>query len=90
MIKRKYIIKDELGLHARPAAKIVNKLKEFDADFTIKANDKFVNMSSIMMLLSLKLTVNKEFELTIDGKEEKKAMSTLEELFLEMNFCYPV
>jgi len=90
MIQKKYIIKDELGLHARPAAKIVNKLKEFDADFTIKTNEKEVNMSSIMMLLSLKLTRNKEFELIIQGKEEKIALSTLEDLFEEMKFCYPL
>jgi len=90
MIQKKYVIKDELGLHARPAAKIVNKLKEFDADFKIKVNDKLVNMSSIMILLSLKLTVDKKIEIRIEGKEEQTALSRLEELFLEMKFCYPV
>ncbi|MDE0318919.1 MAG: HPr family phosphocarrier protein [Acidimicrobiales bacterium] len=47
------VITNPHGLHARPAAVMVEKLKAFDAEVRIEAGQKTANAVSIMSVLAL-------------------------------------
>ena len=47
-----YVIKDELGIHARPAGLLAKKAKSYaDTAVTITANGKTVNLGQLMKLM---------------------------------------
>ena len=48
-----YTIKDELGIHARPAGLLVKEAKKFTSDCTITKDGKTKKLTQLMMLMSL-------------------------------------
>ncbi|NBH36254.1 HPr family phosphocarrier protein [Clostridiaceae bacterium] len=48
-----YVIKDELGIHARPAGSLVKEAKQFMSKITIQKGDKVVKASKLMALMGM-------------------------------------
>ena len=48
-----YTVKDELGIHARPAGLLVKEAKKFQSECTITKGDKTKKLTQLMMLMSL-------------------------------------
>ena len=48
-----YTIKDELGIHARPAGLLVKEAKKFESECTITKDGKTKKLTQLMMLMSL-------------------------------------
>ena len=48
-----YTIKDELGIHARPAGMLVKEAKNFASECTITKDGKTKKLTQLMMLMSL-------------------------------------
>ena len=48
-----YIIKDEQGIHARPATTLVKVAMDFKSDISLTALKKTVDFKSIMVVMSL-------------------------------------
>lgn len=48
-----YTIKDELGIHARPAGLLAKKAKEYDSEITITKGEKTVVYTKLMALMGL-------------------------------------
>lgn len=48
-----YVIKDEVGMHARPAGLLVKKAKEYDSTIYIVKKDKEADATRLMALMSL-------------------------------------
>ena len=82
MRKNKFIIRNEIGLHARPAAMFVDFTSKYDSKIKIVHNETEVNAKSIISVLSLGLGQGDNFILKIEGEDEEQAMSELEE-FIE-------
>jgi len=70
-----------LGLHARPAAKIVECAGRFSSDIWLQYNDKEIDAKSIMSVLMLAAPVGAELRLRIEGSDESFARDALERLF---------
>ena len=70
-----------LGLHARPAAKIVECAGRFSSDIWLQYNDKEIDAKSIMSVLMLAAPVGAELRLRIEGSDESLARDALERLF---------
>ena len=70
-----------LGLHARPAAKIVECAGRFSSDIWLHYNGKEIDAKSIMSVLMLAAPVGAELGLRIEGSDESLARDTLEQLF---------
>ncbi|MDB2642811.1 HPr family phosphocarrier protein, partial [Luminiphilus sp.] len=70
-----------LGLHARPAAKIVECAGRFSSDIWLQYNDKEIDAKSIMSVLMLAAPVGAELRLRIAGSDESLARDALERLF---------
>ena len=70
-----------LGIHARPAAKIVECAGRFSSDIWLQYNGKEIDAKSIMSVLMLAAPVDAELGLRIEGGDESLARDALEQLF---------
>lgn len=78
-----YTIKDEIGIHARPAGLLSKKAKEFESTVTIDKNGKSVNVTKLMLLMGLGVKCGDTVTVTIDGTDEDKAAAEMEKFFSE-------
>ncbi len=80
-----YVIKDPLGIHARPAGLLAKQAKSYaDTAVTITANGKTVNLGQLMKLMALGVKQGTEVTVTCDGANEEAACAGLL-AFLEEN-----
>lgn len=76
-------IKDEIGLHARPASVMVSVASKFKSNITISSNGKEGNVKSIMNIMSLGIKHNDEVTIIANGEDEKQAISEIEKTMKE-------
>lgn len=81
MKKFNYTIKDELGIHARPAGILAKTAKSFDSEITITKNDKTVLCTKIIALMGLGVKCGDTITVTINGGNEEIAERTMKEFF---------
>ncbi|MEO0281796.1 MAG: HPr family phosphocarrier protein [candidate division WOR-3 bacterium] len=81
MIEKEVIVKNKLGLHARPAALLVKSLGKFESKVEIQRDDLLVDGKSIMGIMMLAAEQGAKLIFRIDGSDEKDAMDAVEELF---------
>lgn len=84
MITIKYVITDELGIHARPAGKLVKKTAEFSCSAKIGTLEKMVDAKRIMGVMGLALKQGDELSMVFEGERETEAAAALE-AFLKEN-----
>ena len=77
MVEKNVIIKNETGLHARPAASLVQFVKKFDESIEIIMDNKVADAKSIVCVRRLGISKGTEVTLRVDGENEEK---TLEEV----------
>lgn len=70
-------IKTKTGLHARPAAILVNTVSKFQSEVTIAKNGKTSNLKSLLDLLSLGAEQGDQITITVDGKDEDEVIAAL-------------
>ncbi len=80
MIEKSFVIKNETGLHARPASQFVQKAISFKSAVKVKKDNKEANAKSIISVLSLGAGKGSEIKLIIDGVDEQEAATGLLEL----------
>ena len=74
MIEKNVIIKNETGLHARPAASLVQFVKKFDESIGIILDNKVADAKSIFNVMSLGISKGMEITLRVDGENEEKTL----------------
>lgn len=77
MIKKKIIISNKLGLHARASAKLTKLAGSFPCDVWISRGERRVNAKSIMGVMMLAAGIGIEIEIETDGEQEQEAMDAL-------------
>ncbi len=80
MVQKKVLIKNKLGLHARPAALLVKTAAKFKSDVFIGRDNHEVNGKSIMGVMMLAAEKGSELTITVKGEDEKEAIRALTEL----------
>ncbi len=80
----KYIITDELGLHARPAGQLVKVASGMKCSVKVTANDQTVDAKRIMGVMRLAAKKGNELTITCEGEDEESAAAALE-AFLKEN-----
>lgn len=80
----KYVITDELGIHARPAGLLVKEAAKFQSDIKIKKGEKEADAKRIFGIMGLAAKKGDEIILTADGTDEADAIVAIEE-FLKAN-----
>ncbi len=80
----KYVIKDNAGIHARPAGLLVKLAKEFESSITIEKDGKTADARKILAVMSLGAKKDDEITVKIDGNDAESAANKIKE-FLENN-----
>lgn len=78
-----YIIKDELGIHARPAGLLVKLSKEFESEITIIKEGKSVDTKKLMALMGLGVRNGNQITIQVQGKDEDTAIDVIKKFFEE-------
>jgi len=74
-------LKNETGLHARPASLLVKAVIEFESSISIEKDSKDYNAKSMMSILSMGADQGSILKFKIDGIDELEALITIEKLF---------
>lgn len=77
-----YTVKDELGIHARPAGLLVKAAKEFTSEITITKGDKQVVCTKLIALMGLGVKCGDTVTVTIKGEDEDVAENAMKEFFM--------
>jgi len=80
LIKKKIIVKNKQGLHARPAALFVQVANKFDARITVRRDKEGVNGKSIMGILMLGAEKGSTIIIEADGSDAHLAIIELEKI----------
>lgn len=80
MIKREFVIKNRLGLHARAAAQLVKTANRFRSEIQVEKEGTEVNGKSIMGILMLAAPQGSRISVTVSGEDESGAMDALAQL----------
>lgn len=78
-----YQIKDQNGIHARPAGHIVQCAKRFSSDVTIEKDGKKVNCKKLFALLQLGVKFHDAVTVSAEGEDEDEAVRCLYNTMLE-------
>ena len=70
-------VKDEHGIHARPAGVLVNCAKKFSSEITVKKGDKEANAKRLLSVMGLGAKHGETLEFIIEGNDEKEAETKL-------------
>ena len=73
-LERTLVLRNELGLHARPAAQLARKMSEFDAEVSVNG----VDAASVLALMGLGLTGGAEIHVRASGPQATEALALLE------------
>ena len=69
------------GVHARPAALLVQTAKDFSSEIFFERGDDRINGKSIMGIITLGALYNSEIKIIAEGADEKEAVEALARLF---------
>ncbi len=82
------IVKNRMGIHARPAAMIVRIANRFPAELYVEKDDEQVNGKSIMGLMMLAAGQGSKLRFTTLGEGGQDMLKEMEKLF-ERKFDEP-
>jgi len=81
MVNLKLIVQNALGIHARPAGRIVSIAGTAQSSVDLIYSGQRVNAKSILNLMMLAIEPGSEVEFIIDGSDEQKTATQLKDLF---------
>jgi phosphotransferase system HPr (HPr) family protein len=84
MRSQKIILKNRIGLHARPAAIFVKKARVFDSEIIIKKGIQEANGKSIISIMALGAMKGDELIILTKGSDEDKCIAELSTLLESM------
>lgn len=77
MFEKTVTIKNQLGLHARPAALLVKTAERFKSTIFLIRDDLEVNAKSIMGVMMLAAEMGSQFTIRAEGEDEKQAVEAI-------------
>lgn len=81
MIQKDVTIKNRAGIHARPAALIVQTANGFKSEIFMEKNGNKINAKSIMGIITLGAAYNTTLSVIADGDDEDGAVAAIVHLF---------
>ncbi|MDD5772902.1 MAG: HPr family phosphocarrier protein [bacterium] len=79
--EKKLEIKNKLGLHARPAAQLVQMIKQHKSEVFIEKNGEVVDGRSILSVLALAGEPGSALKFIISGQDSTELMNKIEAFF---------
>ena len=81
MTEQLITISNRAGIHARPAALIVQVAKDFKSNIYFEKGTNRINAKSIMGILTLAAAYETELKIIAEGEDEIKAVEAIVHLF---------
>ena len=81
MKKFTYTIKDEIGIHARPAGLLAKKAKEFESTVMLDKGGKNANAAKLIAVMGLGVKCGDTITVTVEGADEERAAVEMERFF---------
>ena len=81
MTEQMVTISNRAGIHARPAAILVQSAKDFKANIYFEKGRDRINAKSIMGILTLAAVYGAEIKIIAEGADEKEAVEAIVKLF---------
>ena len=85
MTFRNVTIRNNVGLHARPATYFIQKANSYQCSIWVEKEDRRVNAKSLLGVLSLGIVQGMTVKLIADGADEGAALEGLSTL-IDSNF----
>ena len=80
MITKEVVIKNQVGLHARPATFFIQKANEFKSSIWVEKEERRVNAKSLLGVLSLGIMGGTDIRIMAGGPDEEEAVTELVKL----------
>ncbi len=81
MKKFEYLIKDEIGIHARPAGLLVKEAKNFESKIMLVKDGKSAEATKLMAVMGLGVKCGQNVEVTVEGPDEDAAFDAMKTFF---------
>ena len=82
MVEKKVSVKNEHGLHARPAALFVQKASSYPFAISVEKEGKSANAKSIISVMTLTVKQGDEVILKSEGENAQEALDALEQILI--------
>lgn len=76
-----YTIKDELGIHARPAGVLAKQAKKYASTITITKDGKSAQATKLMAVMALGVKNGNTVTVTVEGDDEEQAFEGIKAFF---------
>lgn len=83
MVSKTFVIKNNAGLHLKPAALLCTEAIKYKATVTLSFGNVTTNAKSVLNVLSACVKCNDSITLICEGEDEEEAMENLGKLILE-------
>lgn len=77
MFVKDVVVKNQVGLHARPATFFIQKANEFKSSIWVEKEERRVNGKSLLGVLSLGIVGGTSIRIIADGPDEETAVNSL-------------
>ena len=77
MFVKDVVVKNQVGLHARPATFFIQKANEFKSSIWVEKEERRVNGKSLLGVLSLGIIGGTSIRIIADGPDEETAVNSL-------------
>ncbi|MBO5291604.1 MAG: HPr family phosphocarrier protein [Lachnospiraceae bacterium] len=74
----KYVVQDEVGLHARPAGLLVKEAGKSASSITIESKGKTADAKRLLAVMGLGVKKGDAITVTVEGSDEEAAAAALE------------
>ncbi|MEW5815155.1 MAG: HPr family phosphocarrier protein [Spirochaetota bacterium] len=81
MVEKEVTIKNRAGIHARPAALIVQTANKYESQIYLEKENNRINSKSIMGILTLGASYNTNLRIIAEGNDENEAVEAIGQLF---------
>ena len=81
MTKQKVIVKNQSGLHLRPAGILCRTAMLYKSHITLRHGDTTANAKSVLSVLGAGVKTGDELEITCEGIDEQEALEGMVNLF---------
>ena len=83
MVTFAYIIKDELGLHARPTGILVKEARTYQSKIQLSCNGKTVDATHLLAVMAMGVKCGNELVITVEGPDEEETAAKFEAFLKE-------
>ena len=85
MLSKWIVVRNSVGLHARPVSRLAAAAADYKSDIRIRHREYTVDAKNSARILALGVNTGELVELTVDGCDEAAAFEMISGIFNEIN-----